>query len=100
MEQQQKNEVFWEWEQKKDAWVRYDASLTKKLTDAAELKRASVDLVEKSAKLNLAVDFQTMIQKNKATGFQKKIRCSLAAADGTNIIIFLIFLVVSFLQIK
>ena len=84
-----KSGIIWEWESKKDVWVKFSEEIAKKIQVAINAKENLVNFeVEKS---EIEVNLEKMVQKNKTTGFIRKIRCSIKAENG-KITVFLIFL--------
>jgi hypothetical protein len=70
MAEKGKEELDWEWEAKKDSWIRYDKASNGKLNSGdgpvVALK------IEES---DLEVDRANMRQKNRTTGFERSVRC-------------------------
>ena len=77
MAEKGKEELDWEWEAKKDSWVRYDKASNGKLNSGdgpvVALK------IEES---DLEVDRANMRQKNRTTGFERSVRCCVEEEDG------------------
>ncbi|XP_062609623.1 poly [ADP-ribose] polymerase 2-like [Saccostrea cucullata] len=68
--------VQWEWEGDKGKWTKYSDSMNNDITEAFNNKKKMVEFdVGKNVVIQVKMD--QMVQKNKKTGWERRIRCCL-----------------------
>ncbi|XP_060082322.1 poly [ADP-ribose] polymerase 2-like isoform X2 [Ylistrum balloti] len=72
--------VRWEWEGDKNVWTQYASNLNDSICAAVAngLKELDFDV----GKTSFAVRFEPMVQKNKKTGWQRRLRCCVKDKNG------------------
>uniref|UniRef100_A0A914VUE2 WWE domain-containing protein n=1 Tax=Plectus sambesii TaxID=2011161 RepID=A0A914VUE2_9BILA len=79
MVKEELSDLQWEWEAKKDSWVRYDKASNEELNNNFEVSVVALKIEES----DLEVDRMNMRQKNRTTGFERSVRCCIEEADGS-----------------
>lgn len=72
--------LTWEREADKSTWTRYPNEHVKIITDAFKDGKAQVDITD--GKSELSVIFERMVQRNKKSGWEKRIRCVSTAGSS------------------
>lgn len=73
--------LTWEREADKSTWTRYSNEHVKIITDAFKDGKTQVDITDGKSELSLI--FERMVQRNKKSGWEKRIRCvSTAGSSG------------------
>ncbi|XP_048742265.2 poly [ADP-ribose] polymerase 2-like [Ostrea edulis] len=68
--------VQWEWEGDKGVWTRYSESMNGDITDAFNSKKKMVEF-DVGKNFTIQVKMDHMVQKNKKSGWERRIRCCL-----------------------
>ena len=71
--------VAWERESDKSTWTEFSANQVEVISEAFKAGKPDVDI--KDGKSEIMVIFERMVQRNKKTGWEKRIRCTLV--DGS-----------------
>ena len=71
--------VIWERETDKSTWTKYSADHVAIINEAFKTGKTEADFTD--GKSEVTVIFERMIQRNKKSGWEKRIRCVLA--DGS-----------------
>lgn len=72
--------VQWEWEGDKGTWTRYAENMNEEITVAHNSKKKMVEFtVGKNVVIQVKLD--KMVQKNKTTGWERRIRCCLKEGE-------------------
>lgn len=72
--------LTWEREADKSTWTRYPNEHVKIITDAFKDGKTQVDITD--GKSELSVIFERMVQRNKKSGWEKRIRCVSTAGSS------------------
>ena len=72
--------LTWEREADKSTWTRYSNGHVKIITDAFKDGKTQVDITD--GKSELSVIFEHMVQRNKKSGWEKRIRCVSTAGSS------------------
>ena len=72
--------VIWEREADKSTWTKYSADQVTIINEAFKTGKTDVDLTD--GKSEVTVIFERMVQRNKKSGWEKRIRC--VSADGSS----------------
>ena len=72
--------LTWEREADKSTWTRYSNEHVKIITDAFKDGKTQVDITD--GKSELSVIFERMVQRNKKSGWEKRIRCVSTAGSS------------------
>lgn len=67
--------VAWERESDKSTWTKFSANQVEVISEAFKAGKPDVDI--KDGKSEITVIFERMVQRNKKTGWEKRIRCTL-----------------------
>ncbi|CAG5133420.1 unnamed protein product, partial [Candidula unifasciata] len=76
-------EVQFEWQGDQGKWVRFTKKFNKLLTEEYNKGKKQVELVVPTG-ATLMINFEKMIQKNKKTGYQRRIRVALRSDKDTD----------------
>ncbi|KAK3589103.1 hypothetical protein CHS0354_017445 [Potamilus streckersoni] len=68
-------QVRWEWEGDKEKWMIYSDQLCANITEAYNNKKTQVNF-EVAGGVNVTIKLDTMVQKNKKTGWERVIRAA------------------------
>ncbi|KAK3085759.1 hypothetical protein FSP39_008277 [Pinctada imbricata] len=69
--------VRWEWEGDKGVWMQYAEEMNNELIDAFVGGKKQMDF-DVGPKVTMQIIFDKMVQKNKRTGWERRLRCALA----------------------
>ena len=72
--------VIWEREADKSTWTKYSADQVMIINEAFKSRKTETDFTD--GKSEVTVIFERMVQRNKKSGWEKRIRCVLA--DGSS----------------
>ncbi len=72
--------VIWERESDKSTWTKYSPDQVTLINEAFKSGKADADF--KDGKSDVTVIFEKMVQRNKKSGWEKRIRCVMA--DGSS----------------
>jgi len=72
--------VIWEREADKSTWTKYSADQVTIINEAFKSGKTEADFTD--GKSEVTVIFERMVQRNKKSGWEKRIRCVLA--DGSS----------------
>ena len=72
--------VIWEREADKSTWTKYSADQVAIINEAFKTGKTGADFTD--GKSEVTVIFERMVQRNKKSGWEKRIRCVLA--DGSS----------------
>ena len=70
--------IKWEIEASKSTWTPYSDEHIKTITEAFKTEKADVDITD--GKAELTIIFERMVQRNKKSGWERRIRC--VSTDG------------------
>lgn len=76
----------WEWEIKKNDWVKYGSKENDDLNSAALTGQVDAEIENQGSKLK--IDLIKMCQKNLTTGFERKVRCGIKSQETKGICAF------------
>ncbi|CAH1779148.1 unnamed protein product [Owenia fusiformis] len=74
--------VQWEWESDTNEWTKYGPLHSEQINDAYNSSKAKIDIDVGPVKMT--INFQKFVQKNKKTGWERRIRCCLASTADSS----------------
>ena len=72
--------LTWEIEAAKSTWTKYSDNHVEIISEAFKSGKTDVDILD--GKAELTVIFERMVQRNKKSGWEKRIRCVSTAGDS------------------
>ena len=72
--------LTWELEAAKSTWTKYSDNHVEIISEAFKSGKTDVDILD--GKAELTVIFERMVQRNKKSGWEKRIRCVSTAGDS------------------
>ncbi|XP_069114193.1 poly [ADP-ribose] polymerase 2-like isoform X2 [Argopecten irradians] len=72
--------VRWEWEGDKNVWTQYGSDVNESICDAVANGLNEIDFAVGTT--NFTVKLTSMVQKNKKTGWQRRLRCCVQDVGG------------------
>ncbi len=74
------DEMVWEWEGDGSNWTAYDENMNKEINTAFKSGKPKIALTNKTTKLE--VIFARLVQRNTATGWERRVRIKPLATEG------------------